>query len=685
MEVWVIYKHCIDPVLGVVFRFGGILGWRKSVYDYYNRLDTAAFLVDRQLRPYYHHTVDRRHPTLDDCNPLGLSGRVEPENLVARIPFHDKLAGFMGAPCSATLDFLDKYHLHTNLMAIAQLATVFSWVTSPVNFLHVIREWTTKGLPPESRGHHGNLTVAMLWDCLDKYGGLNTCKWQRLTFNVTCSFTFRQIISANKVVYELLVTILGTLSIGGELPSFQEATKRLVSVHQSGALQGQHVLYFLTGLGKVPAMYGANAVVCPGTEAAKRSTLAIASLNKVLHDFAVEIDETPMFVEEMHCEATVRDGDPSTEFDSDVCDARVLVRKTNKDLKFPFRPDVFMPGQRNLVLTKLPDGMLKLVHEKRVFNSAGGGFDDTRVVVTPRPLSEYSDPPSRMPWSDPALNPILDMEVKISKKSSLRTATKLEGQDGKRVRKRTTPHRLLVTEEDDYEGEVYRSSIPKALKYRSQATVRSTRGQRFTVQSILGANFQDGNFSFLEPRTIAYQCASATFTKNGKLSNPPRAALVRKSVEVSSVDHCGLATFTCAINNVSPPKSEPSLWKRGLIDVPTESKAHYLTPDHAEFATMLYCMCVHPYTTEPPSTTNRNGGGQVPLWVDKKLPMSREGAGIRSLCVLHVSGRDRSVQSSLFGVLTFEGSDRVLSVFQDGELSEWEDIRFSSIAKAHAS
>jgi len=43
-----------------------------------------------------------------------------------------------------------------------------------------------------------------------------------------------------------------------------------------------------------------------------------------------------MFVEEMHCEATVRDGNPSTEFDSDVCDGRVVVQKANKDLKFPF-------------------------------------------------------------------------------------------------------------------------------------------------------------------------------------------------------------------------------------------------------------------------------------------------------------------------------------------------------------
>jgi len=178
---------------------------------------------------------------LDDCNPLGPSGCVEPENLVARIPFRNKLGGFMGAPCLATLDFLEKHNLHTTLMAIAQLATIFMWVTLPVNFLHVIMEWTTKGLPPESHGHHGHLTVAMLWDCLDKHGSLNTCKWQQLTFNVTCSFTFQQIISANKVVYEFLVTILETLSLGAELPSFQEATKRLMSVHQSGALHGQHV------------------------------------------------------------------------------------------------------------------------------------------------------------------------------------------------------------------------------------------------------------------------------------------------------------------------------------------------------------------------------------------------------------------------------------------------------------
>jgi len=114
-----------------------------------------------------------------------------------------------------------------------------------------------------------------------------------------------------------------------------------------------------------------------------------------------------------------------------------------------------MPGQHNLVLTKLPNGMLKLVHEKRVLHSSGGGFDDTRVVITLRPLSKYSEPPSLMPWNDPALNPILDMEAKISKKSSLRTATKLEGQDGKRVQKRTAPNRLLATKEDNYEGEVY--------------------------------------------------------------------------------------------------------------------------------------------------------------------------------------------------------------------------------------
>lgn len=98
------------------------------------------------------------------------------------------------------------------------------------------------------------------------------------------------------------------------------------------------------------------------------------------------------------------------------------------------------------------------------------------------------------------------------------------------------------------------------------------------------------------------------------------------------------------------------------------------TPEAAINATIVRTLCKIPYRLEGKTV------GRVLVWVNKLLPIERAKDLLRNYCVLYlhqnVKGR---LCPKLFGILSFRGSKRVLSVSKDGH-HDFEDIRFSEIA-----
>jgi len=413
-EVFVFYENVKEESTGIDFRAGAVATWRKSGDDFYNRLGSARFLKDKILVPYMHHTAaTRRCPTLDDVNREEMKG-AGPQ---FELPYWNKVAGLLGSTISCIHNLLKSNGLQTDLFLITELATTVGWSSALDNYVKLLLKWNENGLPsPSQYGHNSNLGVAALIACHEEYGGLNNGRNPRCSIFANYSMTVQDIFDAQNGVTEFVINVLNPDYPKGPI-TFTHAVKRLDNgIKQAGTFGGTNILQVLAGLGVIPAMYGGMAILCKGTQAAKRCQIPPASFNKVLIDVANQEGMTEMEVENNNYESMVRDGKPDEPFDAEAYEEQIALRKQNKG-QYKFNPDIFVWNQILPIIEKLADGIYTLVHKKRYFHS-DGTYEDRSVCVEPMALSEYG--PLLFRNKDQSNEPLLGREIKMMPESRLR-------------------------------------------------------------------------------------------------------------------------------------------------------------------------------------------------------------------------------------------------------------------------
>jgi len=114
----------------------------------------------------------------------------------------------------------------------------------------------------------------------------------------------------------------------------------------------------------------------------------------------------------------------------------------------------------------------------------------------------------------------------------------------------------------------------------------------------------------------------------------------------------------------------------GCIENPDESSICHVTTWQAKEASIVRALCEDPYTASPPNTIESDGSlTAVPKWVDDYLPMKRHKDPLRNFIVLRRNEMEKGghLNTKLFGVLWFDGNDRVFSYSNNGEYS-FQDI-----------
>jgi hypothetical protein len=203
-DVWVIQ----DPNSHLWFHVGNVFTYHKSCGDYMKRLSNGRYLKERQLGPYLEHYClrSRLSPMLDDFHPIEYKDK--PLDPIPRLLFCDKVAYCMSSSIDAAAVLIDHYRWERNLQMIVEITTPIGWAHGFVNYPKVMKKWRWSGLPPDDRGHNGNLTVAYVMECLQMFGGLNMGKFQRMTPFINSNLTVKHCLHANNVVYK---TICDTL------------------------------------------------------------------------------------------------------------------------------------------------------------------------------------------------------------------------------------------------------------------------------------------------------------------------------------------------------------------------------------------------------------------------------------------------------------------------------------------
>jgi hypothetical protein len=282
--------------------------------------------------------------------------------------------------------------------------------------------------------------------------------------------------------------------------------------------------------------------------------------------------------------------------------------------------------------------------------------------------------------------PIMEQEVPISITSSLMRGVMNDLASGRAVRRkrgragaeeRAAARREKIMDLFVVNGEDYKSPIPPRSRLRVAGHIRSTRNHSISEQLLVGATRDNQTYHFIQPANIACSLLAPPKRASSVTNRRHRKGIVRRHIITRHVNVNGLSTFTSEIFGVALSSKSAVVLNHCRVDAPDEPCACYSTPEAAMNASIVRTICEIPYRNEGKTV------GGVPVWVNKLLPVDHSKDPLWNYCVLYlhrnVKGR---LFPKLFGILSFWGDDRILSVSKDGH-HEFEVVHFTDVGALH--
>lgn len=387
-----------------------------------------------------------------------------------------------------------------------------------------------------------------------------------------------------------------------------------------------------------------------------------------------------------------------------------------------------------------------LVHNRRVF-SDDGEYEDVSSVMPlrdgPREMFVLPDPAKPFEWNGKSFADIANVEVKISQDSTRRVPKSRKAKnDGDGESKTSGRKRARDDDEECSSTNAFYSSIPKKMKHRISFTNRRLRNSSkcpISYSNLLDATVDAGTYRVIPMHSIAARVVDGAVTcdmdelgTDGDASDPNDMALVtsgrqqmdskkkkkrsnnrnrRKKnkkkqkqqqqqrqqqlpqkkklvmVDAIAVRYCGqeqngyTASMLCGNQTIRTMIDGEATWRYDQLNCFDGDVVYYASRDKAKMACFVNVSCTVPYLT------GKITDDGVPNWVDELLPLDRMNLPGRDYCVLYETKRagiESTPTTVLFGILSFQGSDRVLSLATRDypcPEQEWQTINFRQLAK----
>ena len=312
-----------------------ILGYsRKSINDYYNRLNKRSLFKSHLLR-YYDLLKERQHLTIRNAYQFSKSDMKE-ANIIQKLPFVDK-CGFYSIFVSCLYDLIQVHSDVLCLDHIVELVLPVGWLTTGVHYYKVIKNLECSGLPST------NLTVKIINDLLQFGRTISSGTGSRMQPYANKGVTSNELFNSLKVLKKT-ITHINRSGCQDYMTILKEVTDGMKFV---GFIGAQHILAVLTLLGIIHLpMFARNALLLSKSNTEKRIKKFYSLSPKLVNVLYKEISNelfngSTRLVENLVCEYFRDIKDPLADWNENTYNVSIKSR-CKGTIRYP---DTFISNQ----------------------------------------------------------------------------------------------------------------------------------------------------------------------------------------------------------------------------------------------------------------------------------------------------------------------------------------------------